>query len=340
MNKIIIIGCPGSGKSTFAKKLGQIINIPIYHLDLIWNKPDQTTITREEFDNKLSEFFKEEKWILDGNYQRTLERRIIEADTIYLLDYSIDTCISGATNRVGIKRDDMPWYEDNLNDEFKERILNFSKNNLPEIYELLKKYKESKNIIIFKNREDANNYLNILKKRCNMKNLSLYVPNIEDYWYEQKLQSEPSTMSYNAGYDVSYYGYHYDTGCIDFPNERWEEVYNKRIKENRYLAYIKDNDINEYVGYVNYQYNSNNKRYECGIVIEYKYRGKGYSKQALQLLCDTAKSDGIRELYDNFEMDRGNTLNIFKDVGFEIVEEQTWKKFNKDVKGVLVRKVL
>ena len=173
-----------------------------------------------------------------------------------------------------------------------------------------------------------------------MKNLSLYVPNIEDYWYEQKLQSEPSTMSYNAGYDVSYYGYHYDTGCIDFPNERWEEVYNKRIKENRYLAYIKDNDINEYVGYVNYQYNSNNKRYECGIVIEYKYRGKGYSKQALQLLCDTAKSAGIRELYDDFEMDRGNTLNIFKDVGFEIVEEQTWKKFNKNVKGVLVRKVL
>lgn len=162
MNKIIIIGCPGSGKSTFAKKLGQIINIPIYHLDLIWNKPDQTTITREEFDNKLSEFFKEEKWILDGNYQRTLERRIIEADTIYLLDYSIDTCISGATNRVGIKRDDMPWYEDNLNDEFKERILNFSKKNLPEIYELLEKYKESKNIIIFKNREDADNYLNKL----------------------------------------------------------------------------------------------------------------------------------------------------------------------------------
>lgn len=56
----------------------------------------------------------------------------------------------------------MPWYEDNLNSEFKERILNFSKNNLPEIYELLKKYKESKNIIIFKNREDADNYLNKL----------------------------------------------------------------------------------------------------------------------------------------------------------------------------------
>ena len=49
--------------------------------------------------------------------------------------------------------------------------------------------------------------------------LTLYVPKLEDYWYEQKLQSDPKTMKYNAGYDVSYYGYHYDTGCIDFPKE-------------------------------------------------------------------------------------------------------------------------
>lgn len=35
-------------------------------------------------------------------------------------------------------------------------------------------------------------------------------------------------MSYNKGYDVSYYGYHYDTGCIDFPKEKWEETYNKK----------------------------------------------------------------------------------------------------------------
>lgn len=173
-----------------------------------------------------------------------------------------------------------------------------------------------------------------------MKNISLYIPKLEDYWYEQKVQSDPLSMSYNAGYDVSYYGYHYDTGCIDFPEERWEGSHNKRISENRYFAYIKDNALNEYIGYVNYHYNKNENRYECGIVIESKYRGKGYSKQALTLLCDVAKSNGIKKLYDNFEIDRQHTLNIFQSVGFEIVEEQTWKKFNKMVKGVLVRKRL
>jgi len=81
-------------------------------------------------------------------------------------------------------------------------------------------------------------------------------------------------MDYNVGYDVSYYGYHYDTGCIDFPEERWKETYEKRILENRYFAYIKDNDINEYVSYVNYHYNKNDNRYEYGIVIEFKYGEK------------------------------------------------------------------
>ena len=170
-----------------------------------------------------------------------------------------------------------------------------------------------------------------------MKHISLYIPKIEDYWYEEKVQSDPLSMNYNAGYDVSYYGYHYDTGCIDFPKEKWEETYNKRISDNKYFAYIKDNDLNEFVGYVNYHYNKNDKRYECGILIDSQHRGKGYSKDALKLLCDEAKANGIIELYDNFEIDRYNTLSVFEQVGFEVVEEETWKKFGKDVKGVLVK---
>lgn len=170
-----------------------------------------------------------------------------------------------------------------------------------------------------------------------MKNLSLYVPELEDYWYEAKVQSDPLSMDYNAGYDVSYDGYHRDTGCIDFPKDKWEETYNKRMNDNKYFAYIKDNDINEFVGYVNYHYNKSDDRYECGILIESTYRGKGYSKDALKLLCDKAREDGIKELYDNFEISRESALDVFKQVGFEVVKEQTWKKFDEDVKGVLVR---
>lgn len=179
-----------------------------------------------------------------------------------------------------------------------------------------------------------------MEKKINMSALEFYIPTLEDYWYEEKLQKDPLTMNYNAGYDVSYYGYHYDTGCIDFPKERWKESYDKRRNEKRFFAYIKDIKLNEFIGYANYHFNNNLSRYECGIVIEFKYRGRGYAKEALKLLLDTARKNEIKELYDNFEIDRGNTLKLFESVGFEVVEKQKWKKFNKEVEGVLVKVVL
>ena len=161
----------------------------------------------------------------------------------------------------------------------------------------------------------------------NMNNLELYVPKLEDFWFEELMESDPETMSYNAGYDVSYYGYHYDTGCIDFPRDRWIITYERRVNENRYFAYLKDTSIDEYVGYCNYHYVESEKRYECGIVIYSKFRGKGYAKAGLRLLCDEAKKNGVKEMYDNFEIDRGNTLKVFESVGFKVAEEQIWKKF-------------
>ena len=170
-----------------------------------------------------------------------------------------------------------------------------------------------------------------------MKNIELIRPKIKQFKYEQKLDSDPNTMSYNAGYNVSYSGYHYDTGCIDFPKEKWKEKYDKMLQKNIFFAYIKDCTINRYVGYADYQYNKKDNLYECGVLIEYKYRGKGYSKDALRLLIKEANANGIDYLYDTFEKDRKNTLKTFLDLGFEIYKETTWKKFNEDVDGVIVR---
>lgn len=184
-------------------------------------------------------------------------------------------------------------------------------------------YKLKDRTFIFKNEEK--------------KSLSLYIPKIEDYWYEEKLQSDAKTMSYNAGYDVSYYGYHYETGCIFFPKERWKETEKKRQSKKRFFAYLKDEISNEFVGYVNYQYNEKNNRYECGILIEASKRKQGYAHQGLKLLCNYAKSQGIKSLYDNFETDRENTLKVFESMGFKVIKKTTWKKFDKEVEGVIVK---
>ena len=107
MKKVIVIGSPGAGKSCFSRKLKEITNLPLYHLDMLYHKKDGTHISKEELEEKLRNIFKQEQWIIDGNYQRTLELRLKECDTIFLLDYPTDICIEGAKSRVGIKRDDL-----------------------------------------------------------------------------------------------------------------------------------------------------------------------------------------------------------------------------------------
>lgn len=159
MKKIIIIGCPGSGKSYFSKKLRDLTGYPLYHLDNIYHNEDGTHIPREEFDNILRKIFKEKEWIIDGNYQRTIEMRLKECDTCILLDFPTEICVSGAEERVGKKRDDMAWFEDSLDPTFKQYIMDFSKTSLPYIYELIDKYKNKVNLLIFKSREETNNFL-------------------------------------------------------------------------------------------------------------------------------------------------------------------------------------
>ncbi len=161
--KIIVIGSPGSGKSTFSRQLRDITDLPLYYLDMINHKPDKTTVSREEFDGRLSEILSTDKWIIDGNYQRTIEFRLEKCDTVFLLDFPLDVCLSGAAARVGKKREDMPWVEEELDEEFRQWIVDFPNEKLPEIYQMLDKY-SGKNIIIFKTRQEADEYLQKLEK--------------------------------------------------------------------------------------------------------------------------------------------------------------------------------
>lgn len=159
MQKVIIIGCPGSGKTTFAEKLNKITGLPLYYLDAIWHKPDKTHITRENFDERLSRIFDTPEWIIDGNYSRTIEMRIRQCDTIFLFDLPTEVCIQGATDRLGKGRYDLPWIDNELSPSLKKEIEDFPFNNLPIIYELLEKHRDDKQVIVFKSREAADNYL-------------------------------------------------------------------------------------------------------------------------------------------------------------------------------------
>ncbi len=159
MEKIMIIGSPGAGKSTFARRLKEATGLPLYYLDAIWHRSDQTTLTKEEFDAKLEEIVRKERWIIDGNYQRTLGLRLEWCDTVFLLDYPLEVCLLGASSRIGVRHEDLPWMETEFDEEFKQSIMDFPKTQLPQIYELLQKYQADREIFVFKSREEAERFL-------------------------------------------------------------------------------------------------------------------------------------------------------------------------------------
>ena len=162
MKKVIVVGCPGSGKSTFARKLQEKTGLPLYYLDMIWHKPDKTTLTQEEFDEKLHELIARDEWIIDGNYSRTLEPRLQACDTAFVLDLPLEVCLAGAQARVGTKRIDMPWEETELSQEFLNYILSFSQQQLPRLLQLAQQYSSQKQVVFFRSRQECDDFLKSL----------------------------------------------------------------------------------------------------------------------------------------------------------------------------------
>lgn len=162
MQKVLVIGCSGAGKSTFARRLRDITGLPLYYLDRLWHKADRTHITREEFDRVLAEWLARPAWIIDGDYSRTLPMRLAACDTVFFLDFPLEVCLAGVENRRGAQRPDMPWVEEELDAEFLQYILDFGQAQLPAIRAMLEPYRGRRQILTFRSRAGADAWLNAL----------------------------------------------------------------------------------------------------------------------------------------------------------------------------------
>ena len=157
--KIIVIGCSGSGKTTFSRRLNKIISIPAYYLDSVYWNEDATHISRVEFIKKQEEIFRKKEWIIDGNYRNTLEMRIKEADLIFFFDIPVADCLDGVKFRT--YRPELPC-DLPVDDELISFVENFNTDVKPVILKHFEKYSDKK-IITFKSRAEADEYLEKLK---------------------------------------------------------------------------------------------------------------------------------------------------------------------------------
>ena len=163
MERIIIIGCGGAGKSTLARQLGEKLNLPVVHLDKLFWKPGWEQISREEFDRLHREALAEERWIIDGNFDRTMAERIRHCDTVIYLDFSRIACLLGVVKRVlttyGKVRPDMgEGCPERIDFEFLKWVWDFNKNKRGKNYRLLNETDGIEKIVL-KNRRAVRRFL-------------------------------------------------------------------------------------------------------------------------------------------------------------------------------------
>ena len=163
IKKIMIIGSPGSGKSTFSRKLSEITGIPLIHLDKeFWNNGWVET-PREEWVKKQNCLISRDEWILDGNYGSTMDIRLERADTVFCFKLSRAVCLLSYFKRVitniGKVRADMPeGCPEKLDFEFMKYIWKFPSSSGMKNNDRLEKCK-NKQIIVFKNRRETKQYI-------------------------------------------------------------------------------------------------------------------------------------------------------------------------------------
>ena len=169
MKRIMVVGCGGTGKSTITKELGKVLDIPIYHLDYYYWQPGWVPTPKKEWDEFVRELAAQPVWIIDGNFNRTMDIRLAKADTVIFLDYSKWSCLYGVMKRRVMyhKRTRPDLNEgcpEKLDWEFIRWVWNFEKVQAPKLRAMFKRV-EGKQIYHFKNRKQLQNWVEDLSKK-------------------------------------------------------------------------------------------------------------------------------------------------------------------------------
>ena len=164
MERIVVMGCSGAGKSTLARQLGEKTGLPVVHIDRLFWKPGWVESTKPEIDAKILEVVREPKWIIDGNYSRTLQARLDRCDLVIYLDFPRCFCIWSVIMRylknMGQIRPDMAeGCPEKIDGEFLNWIWTYNGKHRGKFLEMLGRMPAEK-VVILKNRSEVNRFVN------------------------------------------------------------------------------------------------------------------------------------------------------------------------------------
>ena len=166
MKKILVLGSGGAGKSTFSKRLGEILGIEVIHLDRLYWLPNWQEVPQDEWHRIVEEVISRDSWVMDGNYSATREMRIRACDTVIFLDIPRRVCMYRILKRTliyhGHSRPDMPaGCNERFDLEFALWEWNYPTRSKKKILGALGQFPD-KNIVVLGSSKDADHFLDSL----------------------------------------------------------------------------------------------------------------------------------------------------------------------------------
>lgn len=162
--RIMVIGSGGAGKTSFARQLAELTGLPLIHLDRHHWKPGWEPTPEEEWANVVQSLASGDRWIIDGNYGRTLALRVSRCDAIVFFDFGRFSSLWGAIKRWMLKRPRPDMVEGNperLDPRFLLWIWNYPKLSRPQVLEAIQKAGPEVEVVTVRNRREVRELLEV-----------------------------------------------------------------------------------------------------------------------------------------------------------------------------------
>jgi adenylate kinase family enzyme len=173
MQRVLVMGSSGSGKSTFARRLSGITGLPVVSIDALFWKPGWVESDRAEFRQRLAEATRQPRWIMDGNYTSAAgELRRDVSDTVIWFDLPRATCMWGILSRIaksyGQVRPEMaPGCPEKVDLEFFRYVWRYRAQQRPVLLKFFEGLRPDQPLVCFKHRGEADRYLDNLAAAAN-----------------------------------------------------------------------------------------------------------------------------------------------------------------------------
>ena len=164
MQRVLIVGSGGAGKSTLARQLAEILRIDVIHLDTLFWKPSWVESEQEEWKAKVQAAVQQESWVMDGNFSGSLPERIEACDTVIFLDLPRTVCLWRVLKRVtqyyGRTRPDLPeGCPERFDFAFMAWVWNFPTRSRQKVLALLESHRHTKRVVRLRSRREVDEFI-------------------------------------------------------------------------------------------------------------------------------------------------------------------------------------